>query len=429
MNKKFPLAVVLWLLALSASPQTQLLNVSQATDPFSFAPAPSGRIFRRQTFWPQTISPGHSFDIFNRSGSGVVREMKFTFGQQDADANEPDLDFTKRLLMKIWVDGESSPSTVIPLCHLVGWLAPPNLATNLYQTPWFKVMDNWLNTPTGPAAAFIIRYQIPWGTGIRIALSDDGSEPNFQMQFFAEVAYQDFLPDGPNSRLRFMATNVVSTNTGWNAGAGTVQRSGTNIIGSGTSFNSTLLGKYLNDASLGAWDAQITSVTDATHLGIAANDTNDVAAGASYGIADKFTFFSRPPGSAGYVAAVYGNIGCSASQLNYFEANTRFSVNGESEASLEWGATEEFFMGDFYFGNVYGPNAVFQNDLGGVTANSATGNGSLVPRTRNVFCGYRLFAGTPIGFGNGIKGEEPVNVLNTATRMTNNWTTVWYEFR
>lgn len=426
MNKKLTVLVVLALLCLNGLAQSVLLNNQVPDDPFSFPRA--GRIHRTQTLWPQVIIPGKSFDIINLPSrtTGVIREMKFTLGQQDADANEPNLDFTRRLLMSIRVDGESSPSTVIPLCHLIGWLAPNNLATNLYQTPFFKVMDNYLMNQAG---AFLLRYQMPYTNGIRITLSDDGSEPNFQTQFFAEVAYQDILPDCSHWRFRFMATNVVSTNNGWNAGSGTVQRSGTNIIGSGTAFDSTLIGKYITDGSIGAWDAQITSVTDATHLGIAANDTNNAIAGAAYSIADKFTFFSRPAGSIGYVAAVFGNIGCSGTRLDYFEANTRFSVNGEREASWEWGATEEFFTGDFYFGNVYGPNAVFQNDLGGVTANSSVGNGNLAARTANVFCGYRLFQGLPVGYANGINGEEPVNALGSTTRLTNNWTTVFYELR
>jgi hypothetical protein len=404
-------------------------------DPFTFPYAGTMRhrtaVVDPGSAWFVTLNPGKSFDVLNTTGSGVVRDIRFTIGQNDSDATEPDLDFTKHIRLNIKVDGESTASTTIPLCHLVGWLDLNNLTTNLYWSRWFRVQDIPKDNANGPAGGFILKYPIPYTNGIRIYVDEDGLEPGVNAQMMSEVTWQDYLPPCPNRNLRFFATNAFGTQFGWVGGSGTVTRAGTNITGSGTSFDSTMVGKVINDASLGGWDAEIITVADATHLTIAPNDTNNVT-GVGYAIENIFQFLTRPAGRTGYVAAVYGSLSHSVANTTYFEANTRFRLNGETNgASWEFSATEEFFGGDFYFQNVpVLPNyGTFQNWEAGVLANPRNGGTSGSLKTKNIFAGYRLFPDNPPFYTNGITMIEPANMSNTALRLTNNWTTVFYEYR
>ena len=218
------------------------------------------------------------------------------------------------------------------------------------------------------------------------------------------MIYNNDLAIVENSNLRLHIDRSNESVAAPDSQAGTISISGTAVTGSGTSFNSSMIGKYI---IVGVTDYLITAVADATHMTIADIDSSTVASTA-WKLSAGHTCLNRSAGKSGYILAVIG--GMDGTSADLLEANTRFRLDQELGSSLAWSGTEDFFLGSFYW------EQPSRSQEGGIVCYDIT---------NSKFTAYRIFADFPIKYVDGIKAVQP----NTSTGSVQyNWTTYYYEY-
>lgn len=398
------------------------IAVPQAQFNFDFPLA--GTVRHYATHWPSLLkSTVTSNIVFQASGRGVVRQIQFVFSLQGATDWAPLETYNyESVWVRIEYDGEASPSTSFRISDALCWQYVDHLtntARATYETPFWVVMDtpyDLANPTPWRNSGFTLAYPIPYTNGIKIWLEAVEIDPGIGQEitadyyYSADVMYSDNVLAERITDLRFRSAQSSNVVAGVTAGAGTVELSGTNVIGTSTAFDATYIGKCISLplADSGA-DSYISSVANATHMGVISADARTVSAGKAYYIHPTVDWFTRPAGKEGYVAVVTAGIApyLHTNDINdmvYYEANTRFFIDQELEPSFEWTSTEEFFTGDFYFLK----NKPI-NRFGGVI-NIAPGNPIIAPGDEPNFYAttqYRTFKDSPVHYTNGCRFMEP----------------------
>lgn len=378
-------------------------------NPFEFPFSGTMRV-QPTPYPPQGIPTDGSMDLLNipTGNTGVVRRIQIISetlsGVQDIFGN---------LILNIAYDGEVTPSVSVPVASLVGWEHGTPI-TGPYETPFWTI-TNPINigdsfyppfNGDGVNEGLVLTYPIPYTNGIHIYLTktDYDFGPD---SFWNNVWYQDSLPAVWNRNYRFFATRSDELLTPPSAGPGSITFTGdgTTVVGTGTNFQSTDVGKYL---LVGIQDMLITSVTDTTHLTVGSKNPG-TGTPASYRISAGHTFLSRPAGTNGYLASVVMGVD-GVSGAEHLETNPRLRFNQETDNdSVTMTGGEDFLMCAFYF------DTIQQNHMGGVTCID-------IPNGR--YTGYSMFWDMPMKYTNGMSGHFPsVNSQNTQC----NFTSVYYE--
>jgi len=358
---------------------------------------------------PQSIPTDGSLDLINipAGQSGVVREIQII-----SETNSGVQDIFKNLIINFKINGESSPSSSLPVASMVGWeLGIPITAP--YETPFWTI-TNPINVGEsyypqfnldGANEGLVLTYPIPYTNGIHIYLT----KTNYSLgpdSFWNNVTYQNNLPAVWNRDYKFHAVRSDELLTPPSDGAGTISISGNNVTGIGTNFQASDVGKYL---LLDIQDHLITSYTDATHITIGSKNTPGTGSGLSYKITAGHTFLTRPAGTSGYLASVVMGLD-GVSGATHLETNPRLRFNQETDNdSVTFTGGEDFLKQAFYF------DSKSQSARGGVTC---------FDQPNGRYTGYSIFYFNPLKYINGMSGHFPsVNTQNTQC----NFTSVYYE--
>lgn len=154
---------------------------------------------RRSSSWDRTgrntdyvsLEPGKWAVLADIAGAGCLRHMWVTIA-----TDEPD--FLRRMVLRAWWDGESSPSIESPVGDFFG--VGHARATNYWSIP--------LNMVTGGRpekenrAAMNCYFPMPFSRGARITLENQGAKPARAVYFNLDYEQYDALPD---DALRFHA--------------------------------------------------------------------------------------------------------------------------------------------------------------------------------------------------------------------------------
>ena len=358
---------------------------------------------------PQGIPTDGSLDLINipAGNSGVVREIHVI-----SETNSGVQSVFNNLIINFKINGESTPSSSLPLASMVG-NEHGDACTGPYETPFWTI-TNPINigdsyyppfNPDGVNQGLVLTYPINYTNGIHIYLTkvDYNLGPD---SFWNNVRYQDNLPAVWNRNYKFHAVRSDELLTPPSAGPGSITfiGDGTEVVGTGTNFQATDVGKYL---LVGIQDMLITSVTDTTHLTISSKNPGS-GTPASYRISAGHTFLTRPAGTRGYLASVVlGVAGISGAE--HLETNPRLRFNQEVDDAITLTGAEDFLKSAFYF------DTIQQNSMGGVTA---------MDKVNGKYTGYTMNYHFPIPYIDGMSGHFPsVNTLNTQC----NFTSVYYE--
>lgn len=381
------------------------------------------------------VGPGQTKTIFSASGAGIVRNLGWI-----VTATSPDL-MTSRLhtlTVKVYVDGEATPSISVPLFTLCGMehpdvslggmplavsAVPPTITSALTSgisatTSAFELTASPhqgsppYNTIYGASGNF--KLPMPYSNGIEIKVTADSSDTrNF---VYINTIYQDALPNCWNEsfRLRAVRSNETIAVTA-EALTAKLTDSQTAVATSGT-FPTTCVGKSLRMEGVSYNDILITARTSSTVVTVSTKDTPEAVLNDpvfSY-LHAPHKFIDLPAGSAGYVALVVGACHQPDADVDIlFEGNVRYFIDGESEPSLEWSSVEDWASGSYYFEQ---PN---RNDEGGIMSHDAAEGAS------TKWSVYKNHGRHPVKYSNGFKATVPQYSLIGAT--TFNWTTFYYE--
>lgn len=400
------------------------LGKTNMYNPFEFPF--SGKMKVSKTPWePQGYDANGKVELINipTGNSGVIRRIQIISESDDQVTN------FKKCILNICYDGEVTPSVSVPLASLVAWEHGTPI-TGPYETPFWTITNpinvgafndvaNDAESHIGhahfPSGTFngdgvnqglVLTYPIPYTDGIHMYLTR--TDESYQPSLWNNIWYQDNLPAVWNRNYRFFAyrsDEAVPRNT---TGAGTVNITGTSVVGTGTNFTQADVNKYL---FYGIQEFRILSVEDSTHLTIPAKESKTESTGSvSYEIAPGHIWLSRPAGKQGYLASVVLGFDSNNTGINFLEGNPRIRLDKETdEDSIVMTGDEDFFMCAFYF------DTLQQNHMGGVTAFSST---------EGTVSGYSIFADMPIKYTNGIDCIFPSN--HDATLQCN-FTSVYYE--
>ena len=137
------------------------------------------------------IEPGKSAVMADIKGAGCIRHIWVTIAD-----NEPD--YLRRLILRAWWDGESSPSVETPIGDFFGvgharvsnyWCQPLNMVTGG-------------NAATQARAAMNCFFPMPFGKGARLEVENQGKQPVGSLYYY--VDYEEY-PSLPDDALRFHA--------------------------------------------------------------------------------------------------------------------------------------------------------------------------------------------------------------------------------
>jgi hypothetical protein len=155
-----------------------------ADDLFSLARLRSYKS-RRSSSWDRTggnadfvhVEPGATATLLDVTGPGVVTHIWFTI-------NSPDPMHLKNLVLRAWWDGESSPSVEVPIGDFFG------LGLGEYFTFESALLA------VAPAKALNSYFEMPFATGARITLTNEGPKPTNNLYFAIDYVALNTLPAG-----------------------------------------------------------------------------------------------------------------------------------------------------------------------------------------------------------------------------------------
>jgi len=140
---------------------------------------------RRSSSWDRTggnadwvkVDQGTAATVLDVTGAGVVTHIWFTI-------NSPDPMHLKNLVLRVWWDGESSPSIEIPMGDFFG----------LGLGEYF-VYQSAL-TAVAPIKALNAYFTMPFSSAARITVTNEGSMPTYNLYFAVDYVLLPSLPEG-----------------------------------------------------------------------------------------------------------------------------------------------------------------------------------------------------------------------------------------
>jgi hypothetical protein len=311
--------------------------------------------------------------------------------------------------LQITYDGAGSPQVNIPLASLVGLEMHGFVEATLpcCETRFFTI-----DTSTG--LNFTLKYPIPYTNGIKIELVGDsgvtaGILSATGTMFFSGIQYQDILPQCWNSNLRLLIAHNSASVAASTTQTGTVTKTGTAVVGAGTSFTSAWIGKFVGTDTV-TKDQRIVSVTNTTHMTTETADAMSSTAGENFYIGNYNQFLNVT--GTGWIVAVYGGVLGDPGDMQ--EALTRFYVDGATSSSYQASGTEDFFGSAWNFATF-----MQHQDWGFLDADQTNISEA---------AGYRFFGEMPLRYTTSATGYEantnsPADSTNPETQK---WTTVYY---
>jgi len=137
------------------------------------------------------VKPGETATLADISGPGCIRHIWITI-------NDREPDYLRRLVLRAWWDGESSPSIETPVGDFFG--VGHARVSNYWSQPLNMV------TGGGPEsqnrAAMNCFFPMPFAGGARITLENQGAEPVGSLYYYVDYEAYDALP---GNVLRFHA--------------------------------------------------------------------------------------------------------------------------------------------------------------------------------------------------------------------------------
>ena len=124
-----------------------------------------------------TVEPGHAATLFEVQGAGVVAHIWFTI-------NSPDPMHLKNLVLRAWWDGETMPSVEAPIGDFFGLGLGEYF---IYQSALLAV---------APIKALNAYFQMPFATGARMTLTNDGPERVRSLYFAIDYVALPRIPAG-----------------------------------------------------------------------------------------------------------------------------------------------------------------------------------------------------------------------------------------
>jgi hypothetical protein len=124
-----------------------------------------------------TVEPGHAATLLEVQGAGVVTHIWFTI-------NSPDPMHLKNLVLRAWWDGETMPSVEAPIGDFFGLGLGEYF---MYQSALLAV---------APIKALNAYFQMPFATGARMTLTNDGPERVRSLYFAIDYVALPGIPAG-----------------------------------------------------------------------------------------------------------------------------------------------------------------------------------------------------------------------------------------
>ena len=140
---------------------------------------------RRSSSWDRTggnadwvaVNPNQTATLLDLEGAGVITHLWFTI-------NSADPMHLKNLVLRAWWDGESSPSIETPIGDFFGLGFGEDF---IYQSALLAV---------APIKALNAYFPMPFASGARITLTNEGPEPTRSLYFAIDYVSIPSLPEG-----------------------------------------------------------------------------------------------------------------------------------------------------------------------------------------------------------------------------------------
>jgi hypothetical protein len=138
---------------------------------------------RRSSSWDRSggngdaipVAAGQSATLLDLTGAGVVTHLWFTINSRDQM-------HLKNLVLRAWWDGESSPSVEVPIGDFFG------LGLGEYYTYQSALLA------VAPIKALNAYFQMPFATGARITVTNEGTVRTDNLYFAIDYVTLDSLP-------------------------------------------------------------------------------------------------------------------------------------------------------------------------------------------------------------------------------------------
>jgi hypothetical protein len=138
---------------------------------------------RRSSSWDRSggngdsvpVGPGKTATLLDVSGAGVITHIWFTI-------NSDDPHHLKNLVLRMWWDGESSPSVEVPIGDFYG------LTLGEYFT-YQSAM-----TTVAPVKALNCYFEMPFSSGAKITLTNEGTAPARNLYYAVDYVTLASLP-------------------------------------------------------------------------------------------------------------------------------------------------------------------------------------------------------------------------------------------
>jgi hypothetical protein len=138
---------------------------------------------RRSSSWDRTggngdsvpVAPGKSVTLVDVTGAGVITHIWFTI-------NSSDPNHLKNLVLRMWWDGESSPSVEVPIGDFYG------LALGEYFT-----YESALTT-VAPVKALNCYFEMPFSGAAKITVTNEGKAPTNNLYYAVDYVTLSSLP-------------------------------------------------------------------------------------------------------------------------------------------------------------------------------------------------------------------------------------------
>jgi hypothetical protein len=138
---------------------------------------------RRSSSWDRSggngdsvpVAPGKSVTLLDEQGAGVITHIWFTINSEDPH-------HLKNLVLRMWWDGEPSPSVEVPIGDFYG------LTLGEYFT-----YESALTT-VAPVKALNCYFEMPFSSAAKITVTNEGPEPTRNLYFAVDYVSLASLP-------------------------------------------------------------------------------------------------------------------------------------------------------------------------------------------------------------------------------------------
>ncbi|UWZ83042.1 glycoside hydrolase family 172 protein [Occallatibacter riparius] len=138
---------------------------------------------RRSSSWDRTggngdsvpVMPGKTVTLLDEKGAGVITHIWFTINSEDPH-------HLKNLVLRMWWDGESSPSVEVPIGDFYG------LTLGEYFTYQSAL------TTVAPVKALNCYFEMPFSSGAKITVTNEGKAPTRNLYYAVDYVTLASLP-------------------------------------------------------------------------------------------------------------------------------------------------------------------------------------------------------------------------------------------